>query len=66
MEHFTTEHRVYDVYNSAGTLRTNYAGPGPCGDLITSSQSLPKDMFAGLLQQYSTRRGSVEGLSGPG
>lgn len=66
MEHFTTEDRVCDVYDSEGKLRTNYVGLGPCGDLITSSQSLPKDMFGGPLQQYSTRRGSEEGLTGPG
>lgn len=66
MEHFTTEDRVCDVYNSEGKLRTSYLGPGPCGDLITRSQSLPKDTFGRLLQQYSTCRGSMEGFTGPG
>lgn len=66
MEHFTTGDRVCDVYNSEGRLRTHYVGPGPGGDLITRSQSLPKDMFGRLLQQYSTCRGSMEGVTGPG
>lgn len=47
MKHFTTEDRVCDVYNPEGKLRTNHVGPGTCGDLITRSQSLPKDMFGG-------------------